>query len=193
MKKTGKYKIYIFRHGQTVFNGAGIFTGWVNSRLTKKGREDAKILAERLKDKKFQVAFHTSLSRSKNTLKKVLKYHPECKKLIQDDRITERNYGNLNKHTHWQIVKKYGPKQYDAWHRGFYEKPSGGESFADVEKRVSSFINYLKKFIKKEKLNVAISAHGNSIRLFRKLMEKASKQETVTWFIPYDDYYEYEI
>jgi bisphosphoglycerate-dependent phosphoglycerate mutase len=62
-----------------------------------------------------------------------------------------------------------------------------------VESRVSSFIKDLIKLIKKEKVNVAISAHGNSIRLFRKIMEKASKEKAIAWTIPYDDYYEYTI
>jgi bisphosphoglycerate-dependent phosphoglycerate mutase len=62
-----------------------------------------------------------------------------------------------------------------------------------VEKRVKKFIKYLRKFMKKEKINVAISAHGNSIRLFRKIMEKASKEETVKWFIPYDKVFEYTV
>ena len=194
MKKRKKVcKIYFFRHGQTVFNRDGIFTGFVDSKLTKKGKEDAKIIAERLKNKKFQVAFYTRLSRSKDTLKEILKYHPECKILIQNDKMIERNYGNLNTHSHWEIVKKYGPKQYDKWHRDFDTKPSRGESFADVEKRVRSFLKDLFKFIKKEKVDVAISAHGNSIRLVRKIMEKASKKETVGWFIPYDDYFEYDV
>ena len=47
--------------------------------------------------------------------------------------------------------------------------------------------------MKKNKVNVMISAHGNSIRLFRKIMEKASKKETTSWFIPYDKVYEYEM
>jgi DNA gyrase subunit B len=51
----------------------------------------------------------------------------------------------------------------------------------------------MNSYIEKNKVNVAISAHGNSIRLFRKIMEKASKEEAVKWVIPYDDYYEYEI
>ena len=191
MKKRKTYKIYFFRHGQTIFNRDGIFTGFVDSKLTKKGIEDAKIIAERLKNKKFQVAFYTRLSRSKDTLKEVLKYHPECKKLIKDDRIIERNYGKLNTHSHWEIVKKQGPKQYDKWHRSFDIRPPKGESFVDVERRVRAFLKDLFKFIKKEKVNVAISAHGNSIRLVRKIMEKASKKETVSWFIPYDDYFEY--
>ena len=48
-------------------------------------------------------------------------------------------------------------------------------------------------FMKKERVNVAISAHGNSIRLFRKIMEKATKVKTTEWKIPYDEYYGYSI
>ena len=187
------YKIYLFRHGRTNDNVEGEFSGWRNARLVKSGIDDAKIIAERLKNKKFKVAFQSRLIRSKQTLKYVLRYHPECKIIIQDDRLIERNYGHLNGYTHFQIVKKYGPKQYDKWHRGFYEKPPQGESFADVEKRVKSFIKSLISFIKREKVNVAISAHGNSIRLFRKIMEKTSIKETVGWAIPYDDYFEYSL
>ena len=51
----------------------------------------------------------------------------------------------------------------------------------------------LKKYIKKNKVNVAISGHGNSIRLFRRLMEGASKKEAISWFIPYDKVYTYRI
>lgn len=188
-----KYKIYLFRHGQTMFNRDSKFTGFMDAKLTKTGKDDAKIIAIRLKDVKFSVAFHTSLSRSKETLKEVLKYHPECQILVEDDRIIERNYGSLNGKTHLYAVEKYSPEQYDSWHRGFKDRPPKGESFADVEKRVKDFISYLKEFVKKEKVNVAISAHGNSIRLFRKIMENKSEREACEWFIPYDNYFEYEI
>jgi len=188
-----RYKIYIFRHGQTYYNKNGWFTGWKDSRLTPLGIRQARIIARKLKGKKFQVAFCTRLSRSKQTLKEVLKYHPECKKIIEDNRMIERSYGKLEGKHHDTIIKKFGKAQYDAWHRGYDVRPPGGESFADVEKRVRSFIKDLKRFIKKNKVNVAISAHGNSIRLFRKIMERAPKSKAVRWFIPYDKYYEYTI
>ncbi|HLC54246.1 MAG TPA: histidine phosphatase family protein [Candidatus Nanoarchaeia archaeon] len=186
-------KIYLFRHGQTTFNRDAKFTGFIDALLTQTGRDDAKIIAERLKHKRFQTAFHTRLIRSKDTLKEVLKYHPECTQLMQDDRMIEREYGSLSGKTHWNIVKERGVEKYDLWHRGFSARPPRGESFADVEKRVSSFIKDLIAYVKKEKVNVAISAHGNSIRLFRKIMEKASPEEAVSWIIPYDNYYEYTI
>jgi 2,3-bisphosphoglycerate-dependent phosphoglycerate mutase len=186
-------KIYLFRHGQTVYNRDKIFTGWKDSKLTKLGVNHARIIARKLKSKSFEIAFQTKLSRSKDTLKEVLNYHPECKKIITDNRMIERNYGNLNGKSHLSIIKKYGKEQYEKWHRGFYDKPPKGESFDDVEKRVKSFIGDLIKIIKKEKVNVAISAHGNSIRLFRKIIEKASIKQTVDWVIPYTNFFEYEI
>lgn len=186
-------KIYIFRHGQTEFNRDSKFTGWYNAGLSGVGVDDAKIVAERLKNKKFHVAFHTSLSRSKDTLKEVLKSHPECKEIFEDDRMIERNYGSLNGKTHLQIVKEFGVEKYDLWHRSWDVRPPRGESFADVEKRVKLFILDLKKLMKKTGVSVAISAHGNSIRLFRKIMENLSVKETCGLYIPYDKVYEYEI
>jgi 2,3-bisphosphoglycerate-dependent phosphoglycerate mutase len=213
-------KIYLFRHGRTVYNVNGLFTGWRHTRLVWRGRRDAKKVARILKNKKFQVAFHTSLPRSKETLRFVLKYHPECKKIIEDDRMIERSYGVLEGTTHKDFIEKVGKlsydlrvegdaieslslklrkkvaaflgeKEYDAIHRGYAVAVPGGESFKDVEVRVKKFIDYLKKYMKKNNVNVAISAHGNSIRLFRKIMEKASVEETVKWFIPYDKVFEY--
>lgn len=221
-KRKRNYKIYLFRHGRTVYNVQGLFTGWKHTKLTWRGRRDAKKVAKELKNKKIQIAFRSRLPRSMETLKYVLKYHPECKKIIIDDRIIERSYGVLEGTTHKQFIEKIGKKSYDlrvegdaienlnlkmrkkvekflgekeyeAIHRGYNVAAPKGESFADVEKRVESFIIYLKKFIKKNKVNVAISGHSNSIRLFRKIMEGASNDEAIRWFIPYDKVFEYEI
>lgn len=188
------YKSLIFfRHGQTTYNQKGMFTGHFDAKLTRKGREDAQIVAERLKNMKFDLAIHSKLSRSIDTLNIVLKSHPECKKVEKDDRIIERDYGKLIGKTHWEVVKKYGPEQYDLWHRSFTTRPPKGEHFADVEKRVKPFLKDIIKKIKKEKINVMVSAHGNSIRMVRKIMEGAGRMESSHWFIPYDNYFEYKV
>src|SRR4030042_2875072 len=107
MKKQ-KLHIYLFRHGQTFYNKNGWFTGWKDSKLAPKGIRHAEVIAGKLKNKKFQVAFQTHLSRSKDTLKPVLKYHPECKQIITDDRMIERCYGNFEGLHHTTIIKKHG-------------------------------------------------------------------------------------
>lgn len=220
MKKN--LKIYLFRHGQTTYNRDGRFTGWRDPNLTAFGKKQARKIARDLKNKKFEVAFETRLKRSKETLREVLKFHPECKKLIKDDRMIERNYGELNGTSHDDFIEKIGKRvlaldvygdaienlsierrkklekflgeeEYNLIHRGFDIAPPRGESFADVEKRVGSFMKELIRMMKKKKVSVAISAHGNSIRLFRKIMERASVEETTKWFIPYDKVFVYGV
>lgn len=221
--KKNNYKIYLFRHGETYCNKKGIFTGRKESKLTSKGKKDAQKISQKLKNKKFKAAFQTKLSRSKNTLKIVLKNHPETKIIKEDNRIIERSYGILEGKKHETFIEEMGKKdikflkekgdalgeldpkfkkkletmmgkaEYKVIHRSWNIPPKDGESFKMVEKRVKKFIKDLKKFIKKNKCNVAISAHGNSIRLFRKIMEKAKKSEAIKWNIPYDEYFEYKI
>ncbi|MBU5689754.1 MAG: histidine phosphatase family protein [Candidatus Aenigmatarchaeota archaeon] len=188
-----KLHIYLFRHGKTYFNLAKRFTGWKDSKLSPEGIKNAKTLAKKMKNLKFQVAFCSSLSRSKDTLKYVLKYHPECKRIIVDDRIIERSYGRLQGKYHKSIIEKYGQRQFDIWHRSYAVAPPGGESIKMVEKRVRSFIKDLLKMMKEQKVNVAISAHGNSMRPFRRYFEKLTIKEMMKLENPYDEYFHYTI
>ncbi len=221
-QKKKRFHIYLFRHGQTDFNRDGRFTGWMDSKLTAQGKKHALKIALQLKDKQIDVAIHTRLSRSKDTLAPILKGHPECKIILEDDRMIERNYGDLNGMTHEEFIRKVGKQEYDlqvhgdyiaslegvnrakveeflgteeykAIHRGYKVAGPGGESFADVEKRVRKFARDLEKFMRKNEVNVAISAHGNSIRLFRKIMERAHQKTVVKWVIPYGKVYEYVV
>ncbi len=218
-KKVGKENfIYLFRHGKTDFNVRKIFTGWKDSNLTKEGIKNAKEISKILKNKKIDVAIYTHLSRSKDTLKYVLKIHPECRTLICDDRMIERSYGELEGMKHEDFIKNtgkelfllgeysnlnkkekkeyelfLGKKEYETIHRGWEISAQDGESFLDVEKRVLDFIFWLKKYVKENKVNVMISAHGNSIRIFRKIWEEKEKKEASRWEIPYDKVYTYKV
>ena len=217
-----KLKIYIFRHGQTYYNKNHIFTGQKNSGLSQRGIKDAKKIAEKLKSRKFQAAFQTRLSRSKDTLKIVLKYHAECKKIITDDRMIERSYGRLEGKSHKAFIKKSGndfyatllhwhkidhlggedkakfiveagKAEFDIVHRSYKVPPPGGESIQEVEQRVLEFIKYLISYMKKNNVSVAISSHGNSMRAFRRYFEKLSIKQMMELENPWDDYFEYTI
>lgn len=217
-----KLKIYLFRHAQTYYNKKHIFTGCKDSKLTPFGKKQACLLAQKLKHKQFQVAYYTHLSRSKETLKEVLKFHPECTIKIKDDRMLERCYGVLEGKSHTWFVKQKGINKYKTllhWHkidhltgkekeefikktgeaelkiirRSYHVSPPHGESIQMVEKRVNTFIKDLLKYMKKEKVNVAISAHGNSMRPFRKYFEHLSIEEMMKLENPWDDYFEYDV
>ena len=215
-----KLKIYLFRHGLTHYNKHQWFTGQIDSKMSKEGYKNARKIAKMLKDKKIDVAYHSHLSRSKNTLKEVLKYHPKCNEVIEDDRMIERSYGKLQRHSHKEfmgdleqsvvpaIEKSFGKMNrksrgvfgekvaktiYDIYHRSYDIPPPGGESIKMVEKRVNLFIKSLLKKMKKEKVNVAISAHGNSMRPFRAYFEKLSREKMMKLENPWDDYFEYTV
>ncbi len=187
-----KLKIYAFRHAQTYYNKNKIFTGWKDSKLTPYGIEQAKKIALKLKDKRIDYAYTSSLSRAKDTLKEVLRFHPECKKVFVDDRIIERDYGDLT----GKSKEKYAREHPDLWpiyHRSYDTGPPNGESFKDVEDRVIPFIEDLLKFMKKHKANVAISCHGNSLRPIRRYFEGLSIEEMCSLENVQDDFYEYTV
>jgi 2,3-bisphosphoglycerate-dependent phosphoglycerate mutase len=188
-----KLHIYLFRHGRTYFNRDKRFTGWLDSKLTPEGIRQAKRIAEKLKNKRINAAFQTRLSRSKDTLNIVLKNHPECKIIITNDKMIERSYGKLQGKYHKAIIAKYGKEMFDKWHRDYDFPPPGGESAKMVEKRVLSFIKELLAFMQREKVNVAISAHGNSMRPFRRYFEKLTIPEMTNVENPWDDYFDYTI
>lgn len=185
--------IYLFRHGQTDFNLEKIFTGWLQSELTDVGVQQARDMALLLKEKTIQLAYTPDLTRCQNTLAEVLKFHPECQETIIDNRILERNYGDIGGKLHQDIIDQFGEEQYKKWHRGWSDRPPGGESYADVEIRIQDFITDLRSKYSDKDLSIAICGSSNSIRLFRKIMENATIEETVSWTIPYDQYFEYQI
>ena len=214
--------IFLFRHGQTYFNRDKRFTGWKESNLTPLGRQQAELIAKKLKGKRIGVAYQTHQRRSKDTLKPVLRYHPECRQVITDDRIIERSYGILQGKYHKTQRKIEGTKAYrellrkgkikplpkkekmalieELGHekvmkirRNYYEKPKNGESIQIVEKRVMSFLRDLLKKMEKEKVNVAISAHGNSMRPFRRYFEHLTIPEMMKLENPSDDYFDYKV
>ena len=131
-----KLNLYALTHCESAYNKKEIFSGRVDSKLTKKGHEHAKQIAEKLKNKRIDLAFTSSLSRAKQTLNHILKYHPETEVII-DDRLIERDYGELSRKSK-EKYKRQHPKLYPIYHRSYEIPPPGGESMAEVEKRVLS-------------------------------------------------------
>ncbi len=188
-----KLKIYLFRHGQTFYNKDHMFTGWKDSNLTPLGYKQADKIGRMLKDKNIQLAFSSHLTRSRETLRQVIKYHPECRRIIVDDRIIERSYGDLQGMTHEKFIEENGEKLFKLYHRSYDVPPPNGESIKMVEERVLSFINDLLFLMRKYKVNVAVSAHGNSMRPFRRYFEHMTVKEMMKLENPWDNYFEYTV
>ena len=86
-------KIYILRHGETVWNFKGITQGRSNNRLSSNGKEQVEKIAIDYKDVKFDEIFVSPLMRTIQTANIMNKYHN--KKLIRDERIIEIDQGKF--------------------------------------------------------------------------------------------------
>ncbi len=185
--------IYLFRHGQSYWNKKMIFTGWKDSKLTPLGIRQAKKVGRMLKDRRIDVSFRTRLSRSKDTLKEVMRFHPECRLIVEDDRMIERDYGKVAGLSKYKYKRDHGDKAYWALRRGYKTGPPGGETFQMIEKRVFPFIKDLLAFMRKHKVNVGLSAHGNSMRPFRRHFGKLTIKQMCKLENPWDNYFRYKV
>jgi len=173
--------LYLFRHGETEDNKNKIFSGRRNSPLTTKGVEQSKELAEKLKDKKIDVAIFSDIAegksdRAERTLEEVLKHHPETKKEPAKF-LVERDYGELTGTSKAELNQK-NPELCLKYRRSWDFPPPGGESLKMVwENRVKKFCEDLEERMRKEKINVAISCTNNTMRLIRMHFENISIEQ----------------
>lgn len=173
--------LYVFRHGQTEDNANFVFSGWRDSPLTEKGREQAKTLAELFKNKKIEMLFSSPQIRALDTMKIAMSLNDKASELeiTTDKRIMERNYGDYAGKSKLEMQLE-NPELAHEVRRSFDHVPPNGESLQMVCMRVEDFCNTIVPLMKKYSVNVAVSCHGNSIRGFRRYFEKLTDEETAT-------------
>ena len=187
--------IYIFRHGQTKDNANFIFSGARESKLTKEGKKQAEVLAEKLKNIKFDRLISSPQVRAVETMKIVVSKNKFSKDLpIEiDNRLRERSYGDLTGKSKMDIQLK-DPEKLMKIRRSYDYIPPNGESIEMVCKRVADFCDELVSELKGKNIKVAISCHGNSIRGFRKYFENLDNETTAKLETPLgQDYAAYVI
>jgi len=160
--------ITYFVHGTTTDNEKGIATGWNQSELSDTGRQQSIQLRELIKaqieDKDFDVVICSDLKRAVDSAKLVFQ---EDVPLIQDKRLRECNYGDLNGTDEREV------EEYDALNKPF----PNGESYKDVEKRIRSFLkDLLDKYPGK---HVAIVAHKVPQLALEVLLNKKTWQKAI--------------
>ena len=166
-------KLVLLRHGQSQWNLENRFTGWKDVPLTEKGINEANNAGLLLKKNNIKIdkVFSSVLERANKTAEIAIKAS-EIKNLYKngkfiyekDQRLNERDYGDLVGLNKAETADKFGKEQVHIWRRSYDTPPPNGESLKDVVDRVSPyFIHTIKPFILNKK-NVLIAAHGNSLR-----------------------------
>ncbi len=158
-----KTKIIYFVHGTTYDNVEGKCSGWNQVELTELGKERAIKLGELRKDTYFDVIFTSDLVRAIESAKLAF---PNVKH-IQDERLRECNYGDLDGKDKLQVI----------YEEHIENSFPNGESLKDVEKRIQEFIKFLNKNY--EEKTIGIVAHRAPQLAFEVLTKNISWEEAI--------------
>jgi 2,3-bisphosphoglycerate-dependent phosphoglycerate mutase len=172
--------LILIRHGQSEWNAENLFTGWVDTPLSDKGRAEAKQAGRRLAEAGITVdrAFTSTLRRAIDTGRIVLD------ELAQDNidqvqawQLNERYYGALTGRNKAQTAEEFGEEQVRVWRRSYDIPPPGGESLADTGRRALPYFRDVVLPALDEVGTVLVAAHGNSLRAIMKELEDISDDD----------------
>ncbi|MDR6369986.1 2,3-bisphosphoglycerate-dependent phosphoglycerate mutase [Chryseobacterium bernardetii] len=171
-------KLFLVRHGQSLWNLENRFTGWKDIDITEAGIEEAKKAGLALKGERIDIAFTSALIRAQHTLSIILNEigNPNIP-VIKDKALNERSYGNLEGLNKAETALKYGDEQVHIWRRSYDVIPPGGESLKDTYNRVIPYFENQIRPLLKQGENVLIVAHGNSLRALIMYLEHLSPEE----------------
>jgi broad specificity phosphatase PhoE len=175
-------RIVLVRHGESQGNviakDDAVHPSIANHQfaLTERGREQARITGEYLRDQfgAFDTCFCSSFLRTEETLRWMM----PRERAVHDARLNEWWRGiwhSLPK----TVVEEHFPVEKVIQEREgrYHYRAPGGENGPDVELRIRSFITDLRLFHAGE--TVLISGHGNWIILFQRIIENLSLAETM--------------
>lgn len=146
-------KIYIVRHGEVPHNALGQYNT-ADEDLTELGIKQAEELRDKIKNLHFDIVISSPLNRAKHTAE-IINIHND--KIIYDDRIRERNCGNLsgkplevtNREEYWNYNTKirYGTSE-------------------DIKLFFERIYNFLYELKTKNYVSVLIVAHSGVSKAF---------------------------
>jgi 2,3-bisphosphoglycerate-dependent phosphoglycerate mutase len=114
--------LVLLRHGESVWNAEGLFTGWVDVGLSKQGLAEAEHAGELLASSGLQPrVVHTSvLARAIQTANATLDTAELAWLPVRRSwRLNERHYGALQGKNKAQTRAEYGDEQFMAWRRSY--------------------------------------------------------------------------
>ena len=154
-------KLLLVRHGNTKLNSAGRYWGQTDVELSTDGIRQAERLRDRLATQKIDVIYTSNLQRASATAKIIAANHQVD--IVTCPELREINFGKIEGLTFKEVSQLY-PEVAEAWSkRSLALKYPGGESVAELNNRVSKFLERLEKHAPEE--TILIVAHSAPLRL----------------------------
>ena len=178
--------LVLIRHGQSIWNAENKFTGWVDVGLSEKGIEEAKDAGRLLQDVQFDAVFASGLIRAQRTADIILNINKswDGEQVRHDNRLNERNYGDLQGRNKQECREQFGDEQVRLWRRSFKGIPPGGESLEMTANRaLPCLFEEIVPLLEVDK-TVLVAAHGNSLRSLVMEIEGLSPEAIVEREIP---------
>lgn len=130
-------KLYIMRHGTTVWNEKRIIQGRSQNRLSRNGKALVEETAKHNKDVEIDVIFASPLMRTMQTANIFNKYHNV--KIIKDERLTEIDQGIFSKRPFSSLNDEEKIQQ------RIKVKSCKMECYEEVLERTKNFLAFLKQ------------------------------------------------
>ena len=121
-----RLRLLLLRHGESVWNEQGLFTGWIDVGLSERGEQEAIRAGELLaaRDLLPDVVHTSVLVRAIRTTQLALEAAGrEWLPVFRSWRLNERHYGDLQGKSKEQTRLEYGDEQFMLWRRSYDVPP----------------------------------------------------------------------
>ena len=165
-------RLYVVRHGATVWNKSGRLQGRLDIELSDEGRAQAKKLAAALAGVTFEAAYASDLRRCTETAEILLA--GRAAPLTTTEALREEHYGEWAGKNYAEIAKRW-PEQCDERERDrVNSRPEGGESLGEMQARVLAKMDEIAAAHPRG--NVLVVTHGGpAFVFFSKVMAPEGK------------------
>lgn len=154
-------KIYLIRHGEVAWNAESAYVGSTDLPLNEKGREQARMLAERLVRDDIKAIYCSDLSRARETAEIAAEKLGLSVMIIPA--LEELDYGEWEGMPEAELPKRY-PELFQAWKTNPAEVSTpGGETFRQLAERAYPAFVQIAEAHPDE--NVAVVAHKSTNRV----------------------------
>ena len=175
-------RFFVTRHGETDWNVLNKVCGRTEVELTEKGKMQAAVLADILKDKKIDIIIASPMKRAVDTSRIIAE---KCGSAVEiDDRLIEQDYG-IYEGVDRKDERFLGNK------RNFAFRYPGGESMMQVACRTYGLLDELK--VRYDGKNVLIVCHGGVCRVINTYFRDMTNDEFFRYSLGNCGLEEYEV
>lgn len=160
-------KIYLYRHGQTLYNTKGIIQGrGVDSSLNEVGKEQAQAFFEKYKHIQFDCLMTSTLKRTQETAAPFEQLGISAERWSDLDEI---GWGEWEGKKADEAMHNAYLGLLESWGEGNYDDSlSGGDSARQMGERLTRFVNYLRT---QSHQHVLICTHGGCMAYLMAILQ----------------------